>query len=148
MSAPGPSPRRPSANPGRTGVGAGSAGGGRNRNLLAMNDTAPLPTSTPADSSAPTEGASSAGSATEPPAAPPDEAPTTPPTGPSTAPPLTASAPLVRPRDGRMIGGVCASLAEHFGVDVLLVRVLAVVLAVSGGAGVAAYLAFWLLTPS
>ena len=47
-----------------------------------------------------------------------------------------------------MLGGVCASLAEHFGIDVLLVRVLAVVLAVSGGAGVAAYLAFWLLTPS
>jgi phage shock protein C len=46
------------------------------------------------------------------------------------------------------VGGVCASLAEYFGIDVLLIRVVAVVLAVSGGAGLAAYLALWLLTPS
>lgn len=47
-----------------------------------------------------------------------------------------------------MIGGVCASVADYFGVDVLLVRVSAVVLALSGGAGVAGYLALWVLTPS
>jgi phage shock protein PspC (stress-responsive transcriptional regulator) len=47
-----------------------------------------------------------------------------------------------------MIGGVCASLADYFGVDVLLVRIVAVILAVSGGAGLPAYLALWLLTPS
>ncbi len=93
-----------------------------------MNDTAPLPPSTPADSSVPADGPSSAGP-------PPD-------------PPVAAPGRLVRPREGRIVGGVCASLAEHFGIDVLLVRVLAVVLAVSGGAGLAAYLAFWLLTPS
>ncbi|MDQ1674613.1 MAG: hypothetical protein QOC98_3175 [Frankiaceae bacterium] len=55
---------------------------------------------------------------------------------------------LIRPREGRMIGGVCASLADYFGVDVLLVRVAAVVLALSGGAGFVGYLALWLLTPS
>jgi phage shock protein PspC (stress-responsive transcriptional regulator) len=47
-----------------------------------------------------------------------------------------------------MVGGVCASVADYFGVDVLLVRVAAVVLALSGGAGVAGYLALWALTPS
>jgi phage shock protein PspC (stress-responsive transcriptional regulator) len=47
-----------------------------------------------------------------------------------------------------MIGGVCASIADYFGVDVLLVRVAAVVLALSGGAGLAGYLALWVLTPS
>jgi phage shock protein PspC (stress-responsive transcriptional regulator) len=55
---------------------------------------------------------------------------------------------LVRPRDGRLVAGVCASVADYLGVDVLLVRVVAVVLAVSGGAGLAAYLALWALTPS
>src|ERR1700712_5703899 len=55
---------------------------------------------------------------------------------------------LIRPRNGRMVGGVCASVADYFGVDVLLVRVAAVVLALSGGAGVAGYLALWALTPS
>jgi phage shock protein PspC (stress-responsive transcriptional regulator) len=84
---------------------------------------------------------------------PPTSTPTTDPT--TEVPPPTEDAfrypdsrPLLRPRDGRLVGGVCASLAEYFGIDVLLVRVVAVVLAVSGGAGLAAYLALWLLTPS
>ena len=37
---------------------------------------------------------------------------------------------IVRPLYGRMIGGVCAGLAQHFGWDVALVRVLLVVLVV------------------
>jgi phage shock protein PspC (stress-responsive transcriptional regulator) len=72
--------------------------------------------------------------------------------GPDTATPTaTGVLPprrIVRPREGRMIGGVCASIADYFGVDVLLVRIAAVVLALSGGAGVVGYLALWLLTPS
>jgi phage shock protein PspC (stress-responsive transcriptional regulator) len=55
---------------------------------------------------------------------------------------------LVRPREGRIIGGVCASLAQAFGVDVLLIRVAAVVLMAFGGLGVVLYGALWLLTPS
>lgn len=31
---------------------------------------------------------------------------------------------LVRTRQGRMIAGVCAGVADYFGVDVTLVRVL------------------------
>ena len=55
---------------------------------------------------------------------------------------------LVRSRDGRMLAGVCTGVAGYFGVDVTLVRVLwAVVSALTGGAGVLAYLAAWAIIP-
>ena len=59
-----------------------------------------------------------------------------------------ATTRLVRPREGRIVGGVCAALAETFGIDVLLIRVAAVVLLAFGGLGVLLYGALWLLTPS
>jgi phage shock protein PspC (stress-responsive transcriptional regulator) len=43
--------------------------------------------------------------------------------------------------------GVAAGLAEHFGVDVTIVRVAIVVLTVVGGAGIPLYLAGLLLIP-
>lgn len=68
---------------------------------------------------------------------------------PPTDEPPTSSSPLfVRPRDGRMIGGVCAGIAERWKIDVTLVRIAAVVIAVLTGAGLLAYVAAWLLTPS
>lgn len=55
---------------------------------------------------------------------------------------------LVRSRKSRMLAGVCAGAADYFGVDVTLVRVLAVVLClITGGAGVLAYLAAWVIIP-
>lgn len=55
---------------------------------------------------------------------------------------------LVRSRKGRMLAGVCAGAADYFGVDVTLVRVLAVVLClITAGAGVLAYLAAWVIIP-
>jgi phage shock protein C len=55
---------------------------------------------------------------------------------------------LVRSQKGRMLAGVCAGAAEYFGVDVTLVRVIvAVVCVLTGGAGVLAYLAAWLIIP-
>ena len=55
---------------------------------------------------------------------------------------------LVRSRKGRMLAGVCAGVADYFGVDVTLVRVLVVVLClITGGAGVLAYLAAWVIIP-
>lgn len=47
-----------------------------------------------------------------------------------------------------MLAGVCAGIAERFRLDVTLVRIAAVVLALLSGAGVVAYVAAWLLTPS
>ncbi|MDQ1704563.1 MAG: hypothetical protein QOF18_929 [Frankiaceae bacterium] len=43
---------------------------------------------------------------------------------------------LFRRRDGRVVAGVAAGLAEHLHVDVLLVRVAFVLLGVAGGLGV------------
>jgi phage shock protein C len=55
---------------------------------------------------------------------------------------------LVRTRDGRMLAGVCAGLADYLGLDVTLVRVLwAVVSVITGGAGALAYLVAWIIIP-
>ena len=60
---------------------------------------------------------------------------------------MTAEKKLLRPRDGRMIAGVCAACARYFGVDVTLVRVLWVLAVLGLGTGVLAYLICWLLIP-
>jgi phage shock protein C len=60
---------------------------------------------------------------------------------------LTRPEPLGRPLQDRMLAGVAAGAARYFGVDVTLVRIAFVVLTFFGGAGVAAYLAGWLLIP-
>ena len=55
---------------------------------------------------------------------------------------------LMRARDGRMLAGVCAGVADYFGLDVTLVRVIwAVVSVITGGAGVLAYLVAWIIIP-
>ena len=55
---------------------------------------------------------------------------------------------LVRRRKGRMVAGVCAGLAEYFGRDVTMVRVLVCGMSViTAGTGVLAYLAAWGIVP-
>lgn len=56
--------------------------------------------------------------------------------------------PLLRPRMGRMIGGVCMAIAQANGWDVAVVRIIAVICFVfsSGLIGVA-YLAAWIGIP-
>jgi phage shock protein PspC (stress-responsive transcriptional regulator) len=55
---------------------------------------------------------------------------------------------LVRRRDDRMVAGVCSGIADYLGVDVTLVRLLAVVAAIfSLGAVIVAYVAAWILMP-
>jgi phage shock protein C len=55
---------------------------------------------------------------------------------------------LVRPIHGRMIAGVCAGLAQAYGWDVALVRVLTVLgFFFSGGLVLIAYLACWIGIP-
>ena len=64
------------------------------------------------------------------------------------APQTAPGAPLVRPRAGRQIAGVCLALAQRNAWDVTTVRVLAVVgfLLTSGLVGIA-YLAAWVGIP-
>jgi signal transduction histidine kinase len=61
----------------------------------------------------------------------------------------TRPAPVLRrdPRH-RVLGGVCAGLARHLGVDPLIVRVAFVAAAFAGGAGVVAYVLAWILLPA
>ncbi|GEL18134.1 PspC domain-containing protein [Pseudonocardia asaccharolytica] len=54
---------------------------------------------------------------------------------------------LRRSRRDRMIGGVCGGIARYLGVDPVLLRIAAVALALSGGAGVLAYIVAWVALP-
>jgi phage shock protein PspC (stress-responsive transcriptional regulator) len=55
---------------------------------------------------------------------------------------------LSRPRNGRLIAGVCAGLAARFGVSPTLVRVLFVVSALLPGPQILLYLALWIIMPA
>jgi len=57
--------------------------------------------------------------------------------------------PLRRSRDRRMIAGVMGGIAEHFGLDVTLLRVMYVVVSILSAAfpGAIVYLLLWILIP-
>lgn len=55
---------------------------------------------------------------------------------------------LSRPRNDRMIGGVCAGLARRFGVSPGKVRLLAVLSCLLPGPQFVAYLILWAVIPS
>ncbi len=62
---------------------------------------------------------------------------------------LTDSRPkLVRPREGRWIAGVCAGIADRFGLSRGLVRLLFVLSVVLPGTQVLVYILLWILIPS
>lgn len=54
---------------------------------------------------------------------------------------------LYRTLDGAMLGGVCAGIAQRFGYDVTLIRLIAALLAMAGGFGVVAYALLWIVLP-
>lgn len=54
---------------------------------------------------------------------------------------------LARPRHQRVIAGVCAGIANRFGLTPLTVRVLFVASCLLPGPQVLVYLALWLLLP-
>ena len=56
---------------------------------------------------------------------------------------------LVRPVDGRMLGGVCAGLGRRFGLDPVLARLLFIlVLLVVPGSQFIVYPILWILMPA
>jgi phage shock protein C len=56
---------------------------------------------------------------------------------------------LVRPREGRILGGVCAGLARRFGMGATMMRILFVVtLIVIPGSQIIVYPILWILMPS
>ena len=55
---------------------------------------------------------------------------------------------LVRPRDGRMIAGVCAGIGEYLGIDANIIRLVFAVLTIfSVGLGALVYLVAWAVVP-
>ena len=55
---------------------------------------------------------------------------------------------LVRPRSGRVVAGVCAALANRFGVSSTLVRLLFVLSFLLPGTQLVVYAVLWVLVPS
>ncbi len=54
---------------------------------------------------------------------------------------------LERKLKGRWIAGVCAGVADYFGIDPVIVRVGFIVATIVWGVGAVAYLAAWVLVP-
>jgi len=55
---------------------------------------------------------------------------------------------LTRRRDNRIVAGVCGGVADHFGIDATIVRLLLVAAVVLGlGSGVVLYVIGWILMP-
>ena len=50
---------------------------------------------------------------------------------------------LYRDENHKVIGGVCSGLANYFGIDVVVVRVIFVILAFAGGLSIIPYLILW-----
>jgi phage shock protein PspC (stress-responsive transcriptional regulator) len=63
---------------------------------------------------------------------------------------MSSTTSLRRPRGGRMIAGVVAGLADRFGMDRTLARVIYVVVSIISVAfpGILVYLVCWLVIPA
>ncbi|GAA3391731.1 PspC domain-containing protein [Streptomyces roseoviridis] len=57
-------------------------------------------------------------------------------------------AALTRPRDGRVIGGVCAALARRFGMSATTMRVIFLASCLLPGPQFLLYVALWVLLPA
>jgi phage shock protein C len=55
---------------------------------------------------------------------------------------------LYRSKNNRMIAGVCGGLAEYFGIDPVIIRIIAVILLLPGGLpGFVPYVILWIVVP-
>lgn len=54
---------------------------------------------------------------------------------------------LTRSESDRMIAGVCGGIADFFGIDPTLVRVMFALLAIFGGGGILLYVVMWAIVP-
>lgn len=54
---------------------------------------------------------------------------------------------LYRSTDNKIIAGVCGGLADYFGLDATLIRIVWVLLILLAGTGVLAYIIAWILMP-
>ncbi len=54
---------------------------------------------------------------------------------------------LYRSNTDKVIAGVCGGLANYFNIDPTIIRLIFVIIALSGGIGIIAYLIFWIIIP-
>ena len=54
---------------------------------------------------------------------------------------------LYRSRENRAIWGICGGLGKYFGVDPVLIRVIAVLTIIFGGWGLLAYIILYFIIP-
>ncbi len=54
---------------------------------------------------------------------------------------------LTRSSTDKRVAGVCSGLAEYFGVDATLVRLIFVVATLFGGPGLILYIVLWIIMP-
>jgi phage shock protein PspC (stress-responsive transcriptional regulator) len=55
---------------------------------------------------------------------------------------------LIRPRQGRVIAGVCAGVARHFGWSLTPLRLVWLLLFLFAGAGGLLYIILWIVIPN
>lgn len=55
---------------------------------------------------------------------------------------------LFRNENDKVIGGVCSGLANYFGIDPIIIRIIFVVISLAFGTGVLAYFIMWIAVPS
>jgi phage shock protein C len=54
---------------------------------------------------------------------------------------------LFRSRTEKVLGGVCGGIADYFGVDPVLVRLLWIFFSLAWGAGIILYIIAWIIVP-
>jgi len=52
-----------------------------------------------------------------------------------------------RSRKNRVIAGICGGLAEYFDIDPIIIRLITLILVLSAGAGLIAYIIAWIVVP-
>lgn len=61
---------------------------------------------------------------------------------------MQTQARLTRSTTDKVIGGVCSGIAHYFGIDPVIVRLLAVALVFAGGMSILLYPVLWLIMPA
>jgi phage shock protein PspC (stress-responsive transcriptional regulator) len=54
---------------------------------------------------------------------------------------------LYRSKKNRNIAGVCGGIAEYFDIDPIIVRLITLILVLSAGGGLIAYIIAWIVVP-
>lgn len=55
---------------------------------------------------------------------------------------------IIRPKDGRILGGVCKGIANAFMLDVNMIRIILILTTLFLGSGILIYLILWITVPS